>query len=292
VIPVASMKSASDALLAWASLARIQPGEPIFRPIDQHHHIGPTRLTDRSVSSIIKTRVLRYARKNGNSKAAAKGLAAGFSGQSPSRVRHDSRPQPYSRASHPPALAAQKCSDGRGLYPGSGQADGLGAEDDWLLDWRVAWSAIYPGPPKSLAIAIASRKHGVSHITCATQEDVPAIASELASINGATRHYRGAASVRFHTQIILLRLQIPLATAFVLPSYETAQQEVCQSPLRKGDCRSGLREHNPLLTSVSRSEVPSGSTFRQKYSRLRYPVDRCLQPAGIPCCRGRDGARG
>ena len=82
VIPVASMKSASDALLAWASLARIQPGEPIFRPIDQHHHIGPTRLTDRSVSSIIKTRVLRYARKNGNTKVAAKALAAGFSGHS------------------------------------------------------------------------------------------------------------------------------------------------------------------------------------------------------------------
>ena len=46
VIPVASMKSASDALLAWTSIAGIQPGEPVFRPIDQHQNIGHTRLTD------------------------------------------------------------------------------------------------------------------------------------------------------------------------------------------------------------------------------------------------------
>ena len=82
VIPVASMKSASDALLGWISLAGIKPGEPIFRAVDQHQHIGETRLTDRSVSNIIKVRVLRYARKNGNTKAAAKAMAAGFSGHS------------------------------------------------------------------------------------------------------------------------------------------------------------------------------------------------------------------
>ena len=87
-----------------------------------------------------------------------------------------------------PALEAQERSARRGLHPRSGQADGLGAEDDWLLDWRVAWSAICPGPLKSLAIAIALTEHDVSHITCATREDVPAIASELPSINGATRH--------------------------------------------------------------------------------------------------------
>ena len=82
VIPVASMKSASDALLGWISSAAIKPGEPIFRPVDQHQHIGEMRLTDRSVSNIIKVRVLRYARKNGNTKAAAKAMAAGFSGHS------------------------------------------------------------------------------------------------------------------------------------------------------------------------------------------------------------------
>lgn len=82
VIPVDSMRSASDALLAWISLAAIQPGEPIFRPVDQHQHISSSRLTDRSVSVIIKVRVLRYARKKGNTKAAAKALAAGFSGHS------------------------------------------------------------------------------------------------------------------------------------------------------------------------------------------------------------------
>lgn len=82
VIPLDNMKTAGDALLAWVGAAGIQAGEPIFRPVDQHQHIGSTRLTDRSVSSIIKVRVLRYARKKGNTKAAAKALAAGFSGHS------------------------------------------------------------------------------------------------------------------------------------------------------------------------------------------------------------------
>ena len=82
VIPVASMKSASDALLNRISHAAIKPGEPIFRPVDQHQHIGSTRLTDRSGSNIIKARVLRYARKNGNTKTSAKAMAAGFSGHS------------------------------------------------------------------------------------------------------------------------------------------------------------------------------------------------------------------
>jgi integrase len=81
VIPVASMKSASDALLAWVGLSDVKAGEPIFRPVDQHQYIGATRLTDRSVSNIIKVRMLRYARKNGNTKA-AKAMAAGFSGHS------------------------------------------------------------------------------------------------------------------------------------------------------------------------------------------------------------------
>lgn len=82
VIPISAMKSASDALLAWVALAVIQPGEPIFRAVDQHQHIAKTRLTDRSVSTIIKARVQRFARKSGNTKAAAKVLAAGFSGHS------------------------------------------------------------------------------------------------------------------------------------------------------------------------------------------------------------------
>jgi hypothetical protein len=31
-------------------------------------------------------------------------------------------------------------------------------------------------------------EHGVPHITCVTRDDVPAIANELASITGPTRH--------------------------------------------------------------------------------------------------------
>ena len=87
VIPVESMKSASDALLAWMGLADVKAGEPVFRPVDQHQHIGATRITDRSVSNIIKVRMLRYARKNGNTKL---------------------RPRPWRRASAGTAL-------GRGL---------------------------------------------------------------------------------------------------------------------------------------------------------------------------------
>lgn len=82
VIPRDEMKTASDCLMAWVALARIAPGEPIFRPVDQWSVIGATRLTDASVSRIIKTRVRRYARKSGNTKAAAKELAQAFSGHS------------------------------------------------------------------------------------------------------------------------------------------------------------------------------------------------------------------
>lgn len=82
VIPRADMRTAVTALMAWVELAGVSSGTPIFRPVDQHGHIAGSRLTDHSVSRIIKARVAKYARKRGNGKQAAKDLAAGFSGHS------------------------------------------------------------------------------------------------------------------------------------------------------------------------------------------------------------------
>lgn len=82
VIPCRDMRTAAEALLAWVELAGILPGRPIFKPIDQHGYIAESRLTDHSVSRIVKARVRDYARRRGNGKAAAKALAAAFSGHS------------------------------------------------------------------------------------------------------------------------------------------------------------------------------------------------------------------
>jgi integrase len=82
VLPRADMRTAAEALIAWIDVASVPVGQPIFRPVDQHGHIGASRLTDHSVSRIIKARVRDYARKRGNGKAAAKDLAAAFSGHS------------------------------------------------------------------------------------------------------------------------------------------------------------------------------------------------------------------
>lgn len=82
VIPRADMQTAATSLLEWVAAAGVTPGQPIFRSVDQHGRIGLGRLTDHSVSRIIKVRVRDYARKRGNGKAASKALAAAFSGHS------------------------------------------------------------------------------------------------------------------------------------------------------------------------------------------------------------------
>jgi len=82
VIPRADMQTAAAALLEWIATAGVTPGQSIFRSVDQHGRISADRLTDHSVSRIIKARVRDYARKRGNGKAASKALAAAFSGHS------------------------------------------------------------------------------------------------------------------------------------------------------------------------------------------------------------------
>ena len=81
-VPRADMPTACEALEAWAALAKIQPGEPVFRSVDQLQHICAERLTDRSVSRIVKSRVRKHFKANGRTPAEAKEIAALFSGHS------------------------------------------------------------------------------------------------------------------------------------------------------------------------------------------------------------------
>jgi integrase len=82
IIPSADMPAAREALVIWASKAGLKPGEPVFRPIDRRHIISADRLTDRSVSRIIKSRVRALAFLRGRSESEADELVALFSGHS------------------------------------------------------------------------------------------------------------------------------------------------------------------------------------------------------------------
>ena len=82
VVPCPDMPAACAAISAWAARANLQQGEPVFRPIDKGGRIAAERLTDRSVSRLVKTRVQAYAEASGKSKADAAALAERFSGHS------------------------------------------------------------------------------------------------------------------------------------------------------------------------------------------------------------------
>ena len=82
VVPNADMPEVMAALKTWAALALLDPGSPVFRPIDQRGVIGISRLTDRSVARIIKGRVHEIALRRGLTAEEAKTLADRFSGHS------------------------------------------------------------------------------------------------------------------------------------------------------------------------------------------------------------------
>jgi integrase len=82
VIPCPDMPTACDALARWSLVASLRAGRPIFRPITNTGSILSARLTDHSVSRIIKLRVAQYYVAKGKSLAEAEALAAGFSGHS------------------------------------------------------------------------------------------------------------------------------------------------------------------------------------------------------------------
>ena len=86
IVPCADMPAACEALAHWADLARLKVGQAVFRPVDQRQIIGGDtgieRLTDRSVSRIVKARVRKLARLRGKSETEADELVALFSGHS------------------------------------------------------------------------------------------------------------------------------------------------------------------------------------------------------------------
>ncbi len=81
ILPVDDMPSASIWLNAWAKLANLQPGEPVFRGIIGKR-ISEQRLGDHSVNDATKSRVRAYAKSKGRSKKEAKELEGRFSGHS------------------------------------------------------------------------------------------------------------------------------------------------------------------------------------------------------------------
>jgi hypothetical protein len=65
--------------LEWAKVAQPAPGQPVFRAGDQRQNIAAERLTNRSVSRTIKSRVRALAILRGKSKAEADELVERFS---------------------------------------------------------------------------------------------------------------------------------------------------------------------------------------------------------------------
>jgi len=81
-IPAADMPAACRALEAWAAAASLEPGSPVFRPIDQHGHIGAERLDSRSVSRIVKSRMRKLEHRRGKTRKDAKAAVGEYSGHS------------------------------------------------------------------------------------------------------------------------------------------------------------------------------------------------------------------
>jgi integrase len=82
VVPCEDMRTACNTLERWAATADLQPGQPVFRPIDKGGTISPERLTDRSISRIVKVRIRKLAIAKGKTEAEAETIAEAFSGHS------------------------------------------------------------------------------------------------------------------------------------------------------------------------------------------------------------------
>jgi integrase len=82
VIPRADLAEACDALEAWAERAALQPGQPLFRAVNNRHQIATERLTAHSVSRIVKKAMRDLARRRGKTRAEARDIVCRFSGHS------------------------------------------------------------------------------------------------------------------------------------------------------------------------------------------------------------------
>ena len=72
-------RTACDALERWVAVAGLQPGQSVFRPIDKGGTIAPDRLTDRSISRIVKARIRKLAIGQGKTEADAETIAEALS---------------------------------------------------------------------------------------------------------------------------------------------------------------------------------------------------------------------
>jgi integrase len=82
VVPRADFEPACAALEAWAARAQLQPGDAIFRGVNNRHVIAAERLTAHSVSRIVKRAMTQVARKRGKTIEEAKELVRRYSGHS------------------------------------------------------------------------------------------------------------------------------------------------------------------------------------------------------------------
>ena len=95
-IPREDMPAACDAVDAWAAAARLEAGQAVFRPVEQRQIIGDDRLTDHSVSRIIKARLRKLVRARGKKRT------------KPARSCAPSAAIAYAPAT-PPRLPAKTC---------------------------------------------------------------------------------------------------------------------------------------------------------------------------------------
>jgi integrase len=82
VIPRADFLPACEALEAWAARVPLQPGEPVFRAVNNRNVIAAERLTAHSVSRIVKRAMGQIARKRGKTIEEAKEMVRRYSGHS------------------------------------------------------------------------------------------------------------------------------------------------------------------------------------------------------------------
>jgi integrase len=82
IVPRQYVPKACQALEVWASVAKLDAGAPVFRPVDRYQKISTERLTDRSVAAIVKARVKALVKQRGLSEKDANELVEPISGHS------------------------------------------------------------------------------------------------------------------------------------------------------------------------------------------------------------------
>jgi integrase len=82
VVPRADFEPACEALEAWTKRAALQPGQPIFRAVNNRDQIADTRLTAQSVALICKRAMADIEQRRGKSRDEAKASASKYAGHS------------------------------------------------------------------------------------------------------------------------------------------------------------------------------------------------------------------